>query len=183
LTDTYQILLSISIIIQIILFIAFIILIFKLTDYLKKLIGKTEELKDDISNFKIRLEPLIDDTLELVKKLNTISGKVEENIDTVKKVTDKIKDLTDDIYDFKNRLQKKIEPPINDTINFYNAIIRGVKVFTDKLKAPRESKMSTSDNLLFDDKIDYDVEIKEEYNDINKELNEVRKKLEEMKKV
>jgi uncharacterized protein YoxC len=181
LTDTYQILLSISIIIQIILFIAFIFLVFKLTGYLKKLIGKTEELKDDIGNFKIRLEPLIDDTLELVKKLNAISGKVEENIDTVKKVTDKVKELTDDIYDFKNKLQKKIEPPINDTINFYNAIIKGVKVFTDKLKSPKEK--TPSDNLLFDDKIDYDVEIKEEYNDINKELNEVRKKLEEMKKV
>jgi uncharacterized protein YoxC len=181
LTDTYQILLSISIIIQIILFIAFIILIFSLTGYLKKLIGKTEELKDDVNNFKVRLEPLIDDTLELVKKLNTISGKVEENIDTVKKVTDRIKDITEDIYDFKNKLQKKIEPPINDTINFYNAIIRGVKVFTEKIKSPREKH--PADNMLFDDKIDYDVEIKEEYNDINKELNEVRKKLEEMKRV
>lgn len=180
-TDTYQILLSISIIIQIILFIAFILLIFSLTGYLKKLIGKTEELKDDINNFKVRLEPLIDDTLELVKKLNTISGKVEENIDTVKKVTERIKDITEDIYEFKNKLQRKIEPPINDTINFYNALIRGIKVFTEKIKSPREKL--PSDNMLFDDKIDYDVEIKEEYNDINKELNEVRKKLEEMKRV
>ena len=180
-TDTYQILLSISIIIQIILFIAFIVLVFSLTGYLKKLIGKTEELKDDVNNFKVRLEPLIDDTLELVKKLNAISGKVEENIDTVKKVTERVKDITEDIYEFKNRLQKKIEPPINDTINFYNALIRGIKVFTEKIKSPREKL--PSDNMLFDDKIDYDVEIKEEYNDINKELNEVRKKLEEMKRV
>ena len=180
-SDTYQILSIVSIIIQIVLFIAFIILIFVLTGHVKKLIGKIEELKDDISSFKVRLEPLIDDTLELVKKLNTISGKVEENIDTVKKVTDRIKDITEDIYDFKNKLQRKIEPPINDTINFYNALIRGIKVFTEKIKSPREKL--PSDNMLFDDKIDYDVEIKEEYNDINKELNEVRKKLEEMKRV
>lgn len=180
-SDTYQILLSISIIIQIILFIAFIVLIFSLSRYVKKLIGKTDELKDDVNNFKIRLEPLIDDTLDLVKKLNVISGKVEENIDTIKKATEKVKDLTEDIYDFKNNLQKKIEPPINDTINFYNALIRGVKAFTDRLKGQKEKQ--PSDNLLFDDKIDYDVEIREEYNDINKELNEVRKKLEEMKRV
>ena len=179
--DTYQILLSISVIIQIILFVAFIVLIFSLTGYVKKLIGKTEELKTDLNNFKVRLEPLIDDTLELVKKLNTISGKVEDNIDTVKKVTERVKDLTEDIYEFKNRLQRKIEPPINDTINFYNALIRGIKVFTEKIKSPKGK--TPSDNLLFDDKIDYDVEIKEEYNDINKELNEVRKKLEEMKRV
>lgn len=157
-------------------------LIFSLTGYVKKLIGKTEELKSDLGDFKVRLEPLIDDTLDLVKKLNNISGKVEENIDTVKKVTEKIKVMTEDIYDFKNKLQRKIEPPINDTINFYNALIRGIRVFTEKLKSPRE-KISGDDNLLFDDKIDYDVEIKEEYNDINKELNEVRKKLEEMKRV
>jgi uncharacterized protein YoxC len=181
LTDTYQILLSISIIIQIILFIAFIVLIFKLSGYVKKLIGKTDELKEDINSFKLRLDPLIDDTLDLVKKLNTISGKVEENIDTIKKVTDRVKDITEDIYEFKNRLQKKIEPPINDTINFYTAIIKGIKVFTEKLK--NSHGKLPADNLLFDDKFDYDVEIKEEYNDINKELNEVRKKLEEMKRV
>ncbi len=180
-TDTYQILLSISIIIQIILFIAFIVLIFSLSNYVKKLIGKTDELKEDFNNFKIRVDPLIEDTLELVKKLNTISGKVEENIDTVKKATEKVKDLAQDIYDFKERLQKKIEPPINDTINFYNALIKGIKAFTEKIKSPREKL--PDDNLLFDDKIDYDVEIKEEYDDINKELNEVRKKLEEMKRV
>lgn len=179
--DTYQILLSISIIIQIVLFIAFIVLIFTLSSYVKKLIGKTDELKDDINNFKTRLDPLIDDTLDLVKKLNTISGKVEENIDTVKKATEKVKELTEDIYEFKNKLQRKIEPPINDTINFYYALLKGIKVFTDKIKSPKE-KMP-EENLLFDDKIDYDVEIKEEYNDINKELNEVRKKLEEMKRV
>ena len=180
-SDTYQILLSISIIIQIILFIAFIVLIFSLSNYVKKLIGKTDELKTDLNSFKVRLEPLIDDTLELVKKMNTISAKVEDNLETVKKVTERVKDITEDIYEFKNKLQRRIEPPINDTINFYTAIIKGIKVFTDKLKTTKEK--TPSDNLLFDDKIDYDVEIKEEYNDINKELNEVRKKLEEMKRV
>jgi uncharacterized protein YoxC len=180
--DTYQILLSISIIIQIILFVAFIILIISLSNYVKKLIGKTDELKVDLNNFKVRLEPLIDDTLELVKKLNTISGKIDDNMENVKKVTERVRVLTDDIYEFKNKLQKKIEPPINDTINFYTAIVKGIKVFTDRLKSPKSERLP-SDNLLFDDKIDYDVEIKEEYNDINKELNEVRKKLEEMKRV
>jgi uncharacterized protein YoxC len=181
LSDTYQILLSISIIIQIILFIAFIILIFFLSGYVKKLIGKIDELKEDVSNFKLKIDPLIDDSIELVKKLNTISEKVEENIDTVKKVTEQVKNITEDIYEFKNRLQKKIEPPINDTINFYVSLIKGIKAFTEKLKSPREKL--PIDNMLFDDKVDYDVEIKEEYNDINKELNEVRKKLEEMKRV
>ena len=180
--DTYQILVSISIVIQIILFIAFIVLIFSLTGYLKKLIIKTDELKVDLNNFKLRLDPLIEETLLLVKKLNTISEKIDDNMENVKKVTEKVKILTEDIYEFKNKLQRKIEPPINDTINFYTAIIKGIKVFTDKLKSPRSDKLP-SDNLLFDDKIDYDVEIKEEYNDINKELNEVRKKLEEMKRV
>lgn len=180
--DTYQILVSISIVIQIILFIAFIVLIFSLTGYLKKLIIKTDELKVDLNNFKLRLDPLIEETLLLVKKLNTISEKIDDNMENVKKVTEKVKILTEDIYEFKNKLQRKIEPPINDTINFYTAIVKGIRVFTDKLKSPRSDKLS-SDNLLFDDKIDYDLEIKEEYNDINKELNEVRKKLEEMKRV
>ncbi len=183
--DTYQILTSISIIIQIILFIAFIILIFLLSGYVKKLITKTDVLHDDISNFKIKLDPLIDDTIELVKKLNNISEKVEDNIDVLRKATDKIKTMADDIVEFKDRIQRQIEPPINDTIVFYTALIKGIRAFSERLKHYYPSKRTTKENILFDEdkKFDYDAEIRGEYDDINKELNEVRKKLEEMKKV
>ena len=182
--DTYQILNSFSVVIQIVLFIAFIILIVLLSGYVKKLVKKTDELHEDINTFKTRLDPLIDDTIELVKKLNNISDKVEDNIDVLRKATDKVKTIADDIVEFKDRIQSKIEPPINDTITFYVALIKGIKAFSNRLKTHYPSK-TTKENLLFDDekKYDYDAEIKEEYDDINKELNEVRKKLEEMKKV
>jgi uncharacterized protein YoxC len=170
---------------QIILFIAFIVLIFILSGYVKKLILKTDQLHEDINNFKTKLDPLIDDTIELVKKINNISDKVEDNIDVLRKATDKVKTLVDDVVEFKDKIQNKIEPPINDTIQFYIALVKGIKAFSGKIKNYYPSKKSSNDNLLFDveEKIDYDSEIKEEYNDINKELNEVRKKLEEMKKV
>ena len=171
-------------VIQITLFIAFIILIFILSGYVKKLIMKTDELHNDINSFKTKLDPLIDDTIELVKRLNNISDKIEDNIDVVRKATDKIKTLVDDVVEFKDRIQRKIEPPVNDTITFYVALIKGIKAFSNKLKNYYPAK-SSKDNLLFEveKKYDYDSEIKEEYDDINKELNEVRKKLEEMKKI
>ena len=183
--DTYQILTSISIIIQIILFIAFIILIFLLSGYIKKLIAKTDVLHDDITNFKTKVDPLIEDTIELVKKLNNIAEKVEENIDVLRAAADRIKTLADDIVEFKDKIQRQIEPPINDTIVFYTALIKGIKAFSERLKNYHPTRRTMKENILFEEekKYDYDAEIRGEYDDINKELNEVRKKLEEMKKV
>ena len=146
---------------------------------------KVEVLQDDVSKFKVRLEPLIDSTLELVNKLNSISGRVETNINIGKGILEKVKKATDDIVEFKDRIQRKMEPPLMETIGFFSGLVKGIMVFAEKIKdRPSKSYSSSSQaNLLFDEKPDNETEFKDDFEDINKELNEVRRKLEEMKKV
>jgi uncharacterized protein YoxC len=182
----------ISVCVQIILFVAFIVLIVALNKYIKGLMTKIEYLQKDVNAFKVRLEPLIDDSLQLVKKLNSISDKVDDNIDVIKKTVLKVRDATDKIIEFEQNLQNKIEGPVVDTINTYSAVVKGIKTFIERFRFGKRSDIrgysgSESDEINFDTE-EKPVEVKnnkfeEDFNEINKELNDVRKKLEEMKKV
>lgn len=183
---TLEILNIVSVIIQIVLFIALIFVIVSLTKYLKMLMAKVDVLEDDFNKFKTRVDPLIDDSRALIQKINRISDKVDDNFKYVTQTVEKIKDTVEDIIDFKDRIVRKAEPPIFDTINAFAAIVKGVKTFSDTMKRNkplRSHRIEEEDNLLFDDNGDSEFELEKQYDDINKELNEVRKKLEEMKKV
>lgn len=177
-----QILFNISIIIQIILFIAFIILVFVLTGAVKKLMLKVDSLNDEFTNFKVKVDPLIEDSKQLVRRLNTISEKIEGNIDSVRETVDKIRGVIDEVIDFKKRIQEKIEPPLKDTITFYTSVVKGIKVFFEKLREGKKSKKEEIP-ILPDTSSGLNEKFQSDFDDINKELNEVRKKLEEMKKV
>lgn len=177
-----QVLFNISIIIQIILFIAFIILVFVLTGAVKKLMLKVDSLNDEFANFKVKVDPLIEDSKQLVRRLNAISEKVEGNIDSVRETVDKMRGVIDEVIDFKKRLQEKIEVPLKDTIAFYASVVKGVKVFFEKLREGRRTKKEEAP-LLEKPSSDLNEKFQNDFDDINKELNEVRKKLEEMKKV
>ena len=157
---------------------------------------KIDSLQNDFTSFKNRLDPVIEDTLELLKKVNRVAEKVETNIDTLKTSVDKVKKTADSIVDFVVKVKGKVEPSIMDTVTAYTAMVKGVSTFFDKLKSTKRTYKSyrNDDNLLFDeafepvtssplsiDKEEFNFD--NQFNDINKELNEVRKKLEEMKKV
>ncbi len=181
-----EILNIVSVIIQIVLFVALIFVIVSLTKYLKLLMAKVDVLEDDFNKFKTRVDPLIDDSRALIQKINKISDKVDDNFKYVTLTIEKIKDMVEDIVELKERIVRKAEPPIFDTINAFAAIVKGVKTFSDTIKRSRPVKRHYSeedDNLLFDNNGDSEFELEKQYDDINKELNEVRKKLEEMKKV
>jgi len=183
---TLEILNIVSVIIQIILFIALVITVVSLTKYVKLLMVKVDGLQDDLNKFKTSVDPLIDDTRAMIQKINKVSEKVDENFIYVTRTLEKLAKATDDVIEFKDKILRKAEPPIFDTLSAFAGIVKGVRVFTDTWKSNRPvrtQKHVEEDNLLFDSNSDSDFELEREYDDINKELNEVRKKLEEMKKV
>jgi len=190
LDTTTSIFLIISVIIQIIVFITVILLVVSLIKIIKSLSVRIDSLQKDFDDFKVKIEPGIEDSIVLIKKVNRIADVVENNIHKVEEVTDKFKNFSEEIVDFGSRIKERIEPPVLDTIITISAVYKGLKVFFDKLKNQNRTK-SQEENFLFDKSVKNDEPQseekkdtkEEEIEDINKELNEVRKKLEEMKKV
>lgn len=174
-----------SVLIQIILFISLIVLVLILKAKVKILVGKVEVLHEDVTNFRTKLDPLIDDTAILVKGVNQITDKLGDGIDTSRRILEKVQNTVESINSFQKRIQDKVEPPIMDTINTYSAFVKGIRGFIDALKSrPSRIKREQLEEKYYDeDKLQFEDEIQDEFNDINKELNDVRKKLEEMKKV
>lgn len=184
--QTQIILFNVSVVIQIILFIALIISVFALTKLVKSLKNKVDVLEENFNNYKKKVDPLIENTQNLVTKINGITDKVNENIKYLTLTVDKVKIAVEEVITFKNKVMTKAEPPILETINAFTAVVKGVKMFSDTWKnnkPVRREKVYEEDNLLLDSNNDVDFELEKQYDDINKELNDVRKKLEEMKKV
>ncbi len=189
---TTSIFLIISVIIQIIVFIAVIFLVYALIKIIKSLSVKVENLQKDFDDFKVKIEPGIEDGIVLIKKVNRIADRVEDNIHKIEDVTDKFKNFSDEVISFGTKLKDRVEPPVLDTVTTITALYKGIKVFFEKLKT-NDKLTSKDENFLFEDtktvtKTAKGEEVKtsenkDEFQDINKELNEVRKKLEEMKKV
>ncbi|MCX7833434.1 MAG: hypothetical protein N2490_04410 [Ignavibacteria bacterium] len=188
---TTSIFLIISVIIQIIVFLAVIFLVLSLIKIIKSLSARIENLQKDFDDFKVKLEPGIEDGIVLVKKLNKIADTVENNIHKFENVADKFKSFSEDVIEFGSKVKEKIEPPVLDTVTTFTAIFKGVKTFFERLKDHDKLK-SVEENYLFENtESDFgkkqesieSSELKDDFEDINKELNEVRKKLEEMKKV
>lgn len=187
---TTSIFLIISVIIQIIVFIAVIFLVLSLIKIIKSLSVRIENLQKDFDDFKVKIEPGIEDGIVLIKKVNRIADNVENNIHKIQEITDKFKDFSEDVIEFGTKLKERIEPPVLDTAITFSAIYKGIKTFFEKLKSTEKLKPS-EENYLFDSANETGEsgisaegsQSKDEFDDINKELNEVRKKLEEMKKV
>jgi uncharacterized protein YoxC len=187
LDTTTSIFLNISIVIQIIVFVALIFLVVSLTKIVKGLTNKVDSLQNDFEKFKTKVDPAIDETLVLLKKVNKVADKIDDNIETIKSAVDKVKDTSSEIMDFALTVKRKAEPSILNYVSAFNAFTKGTQVFFNRLKGNPDRIEAHDENFLFDEHLennsDTTIDFESEFKDINKELNEVRKKLEEMKKV
>ncbi len=167
-------------------------MIVKLTKWVKELDDRIDNLSNELKGIREDTKPLLDTSKVFLDKVNSITdkldgitGKVEGAVDSAKGIVDRGLEIADDVVMFEKKIKGSVEPQVLDTINTYAAIVKGVKVFFDRLKNGRGNHKPSSSNpaldLDFRAKV-YGDEIQEEYDDIDRELNEVRKKLDEMKK-
>lgn len=184
---TTSILLNISIVIQIIVFIALIYFAVSMIKIIKGLKNKVDSFQIDFDNFKTKVDPAIDETLILLKKVNKVVDKIDVNILTIKGAVDKVKDTSSEIMDFVLTVKRKVEPSVMNYVTSITAFTKGTQAFFSKLKSDNERVELQDENFLFDEHLednnDTPIDYENEFKDINKELNEVRKKLEEMKRV
>jgi len=162
-------------IIIILLFIGLLIAVFKLISGIKDISARIEKISSGIMDIKPKVEKTIEKVNGLTDNVNTLVGKINDNVHVLSTVVEKIKDTADDIIEFEQKIQKKIEPPILDTLTTISAVTVGIKTFFEKLKENKRNKF-----LNFQEPIPEFVD--EPIEDINKELEEVNEKLTNMQK-
>ena len=172
-------------------FVTLIIFVLKLIKWAQDLDSKVDKLTGELSELKDETIPLIHSLKDFVDSVNKISDKIDNVVEGAGKIVDNANsivekgvDIADDVVNFERKIKGSIEPSIMDTVNTYVAIVKGVKVFFEKIKDRKnghhplvEFRADADANINV-----YSDDLQEEYDEIDKELNEVRKKLDEMKK-
>lgn len=175
--ETIQYLQIATNIIIILLFIGLVILVFNLIKSLKVVMSKFDDISGQVKSIKSKIEPAVEKIQSLTENVNSVVDKVKNNVDVLEKVVERIKDTTDSIINFEQKIQRKIEPPVTNTVNIISAISVGIKTFFERLKNNRDDKFYTADEI---EEV-FDLE-EETINDVNKELDEVNSKLSDLQK-
>jgi uncharacterized protein YoxC len=97
--------------------------------YLNKITKSVKAIQEDIQDLSFQVKPLIASTTNLSEKLNQITDKAMEPIDSAREIVVEVKDRIDQILDFEERMREGIEKPAADLINTLTAISNGVKTF------------------------------------------------------
>jgi uncharacterized protein YoxC len=97
--------------------------------YLNKITKSVKAIQEDIQDLSFQVKPLIASTTNLSEKLNQITDKAMEPIDSAREIVVEVKDRIDQILDFEERMREGIEKPAADLINTLTAISNGIKTF------------------------------------------------------
>lgn len=162
-------------IIIIILFIGLIIIVFRLISTIRNISARVEKLTSSVLEIKPKVEKAIEKINGVTDNVNSFVVKINENVQVLTSVVDKFKIMAEGIIEFEQKVQKKIEPPVFDTVNTISALSIGVKTFFDRMKQSKQKKLLNEGN-------DFSEIVSEQLEDINKELEEVNEKLTNMQK-
>jgi uncharacterized protein YoxC len=120
---------SVLTIFNIILILAASALCVALILYLNRITKSVKAIQDDIKDLSFQVKPLIASTTNLSEKLNQITDKAMEPIDTAREIVVEVRQRVDQILSFEERLREGIEKPASDLINTLTAVSNGVKTF------------------------------------------------------
>lgn len=164
-------------IILILLFLGLVILVLKLLKTVRNISEKFDMFSDNIKDIKPKVELTIDKINSLSDNVNSLVTKINQNAEVITTVVDKVKGAAEEVIEFQQNIQKKIEPPVMDTLNTITAVSIGIKTFFDRLKETKKRKIVNDDESL--NKIE---DFKESMDEVSKELNEVNARLSDLQK-
>jgi uncharacterized protein YoxC len=97
--------------------------------YLNRITKSVKAIQNDIRDLSFQVKPLIASTTNLSEKLNHMTEKAMEPIDTAKEIVVEVRERVDQILEFEERLREGIERPASELISTLTAVSNGVKTF------------------------------------------------------
>ena len=125
-----------------ILTIAIIIALVAVTTVCVYLILVLVRVRDTLSSVERDIKAVTERTMPVLENIDYISTRVKsitDNIDDqvmiVRESMSSIREVADNVVDLERKIQARIEGPILDTVALVAAIFKGVRTFTDRLRA------------------------------------------------
>ena len=98
----------------------------------KDMLGNVER---DIKAVTERTMPVLENIDYISARLKSITDNIDDQVLIVRESVGSIREIADNVVALERKVQAQIEGPILDTVEFIAAVIKGVKAFTQRLRA------------------------------------------------
>ncbi len=92
-------------------------------------------IERDIKAVTERTMPVLENIDYVSSRLKSITDNIDDQVLMVRESMGSIKEIADNVVDLERQVQARLEGPILDTVGFIAAIFKGVKTFTERLRA------------------------------------------------
>jgi uncharacterized protein YoxC len=92
-------------------------------------------IERDIKAVTERTMPVLENIDYISSRVKSITDNVDDQVMMVRESIGSIRDIADNVVALERRVQERLEGPILDTVGFVAALFKGVRTFTERLRA------------------------------------------------
>ena len=127
-------------ILTVILLISASVLCIALIYFVYQIVKSVHSISLDIETLSLRLNPLIESTLELSNKINLITYEVDSQLQMTRSMVSSIREHVDKILNVETKIRNGIENAVMPIFKNVNAVGIGVASFWRNYKAGKQKK-------------------------------------------
>ena len=128
-------------ILTIILLISASALCIALIYYIHQIVKSVHSVSADVQGLSYKLNPLIESTLELSKKIAHITDEAETQLQISKSIISDIRDRTDKILNIETKIRSGIEDTVVPLLTNFRAFRKGIGTFWRTLRVSRRNSL------------------------------------------
>ncbi len=98
----------------------------------KEMLGSVQKDFREISSKAI---PVLENLETITSKFKNVAETIDDEVENIKESVKTMRQIADNIITFERRLQDRVEIPIMEAASFFSAVVRGIKVFTERLRS------------------------------------------------
>jgi uncharacterized protein YoxC len=92
-------------------------------------------IERDIKAVTERTMPVLENIDYIAARVKNITDSVDDQVLMVRESMGSIREIADNVVDLERKVQARLEGPILDTVAFVAALFKGVRTFSDRLRA------------------------------------------------
>jgi uncharacterized protein YoxC len=92
-------------------------------------------IERDIKAVTERTMPVLENIDYISSRVKNITDNVDDQVMMVRESMGSIREIADNVVALERRVQDRLEGPILDTVAFVSALFKGVRTFTERLRA------------------------------------------------
>lgn len=92
-------------------------------------------IERDIKAVTERTMPVLENIDYISSRVKNITDNIDDQVLMVRESMGAIREIADNVVELERKVQSRIEGPILDTVAFVAALFKGVKTFSERLRA------------------------------------------------